>query len=134
MAIRSRRGPAGGANRVARALTSLSFPAAESPDLAAEFGGSVAPSNLSRPLPIYGIDWQAIENLASGRRGLSSLPQTGWRYLVLDDSEVQAADVAPDQERPTLHVGGDLAGRIAAAGRLAERRLDEATEYEARLL
>ena len=134
MAIKSRGGPAGGAKRVAKALTALSFSAEETPDLAAEFGGALLPTQLSDPLPVYGVDLKTIEALASGKRDLSAASQIGWRYLVLDNSEIQAADVARGAAQPTLHVGGDLADRIAAAGRLAERRVDADTDYEPRLL
>lgn len=134
MAIRSRSGPGDGADRVAQALSALSFSRAEAPDLAVEYGGAIAPSQLSRPLPVYGIDLTSIEDLAFGRRDLDALPQSGWRYLVLDDSGIQAADLAEGSERPTLQVGGDMAERIAAAGRLAERRVDQDTDYEPRLL
>ena len=128
MAIKSSSGPAGGKDRVTRALDALSFSAEESPDLAAEYGGQVPEDLLRGPLPVFGVDLSSIEALASGTRDLNALPQTGWRYLVLDDSQVQAADISADSDRPTFHVGGDLADRIAAAGRLAERRVDADTE------
>jgi hypothetical protein len=134
MAIRSSGGPQRGPERVGRALSALT-PLADR-HVAAEWeaGGQAAAAPLSQPLPVYGADLESLHALASRKSGLEELHQTGWRYLVLDESEVQAADVNDEQERPTFHVGSDLAARIAEAGRLAESTAEEHVDYEPRLL
>ena len=134
MTIRSSEGPQGGPERVGRALSALVPPADRLLSRDGETGGQTVPAPLSAPLPVYGADLDSLHALASRKSGLEELRQIGWRYLVLDDSEVQAADLGDDQERPTFHVGGDLAERIAEAGRRAESAAEEDVDYEPRLL
>lgn len=134
MAIKSSGGPPKGLERIGRALSALPIAAPEGLALAAEAGGAAGPAMLSRPLPVYGADLEALRSLADRKAGLEGLRQTGWRYLVLDESEVQAADLVGRRKHPTLHVGGDLAARITEAGKLAEDTALEHIDYEPRLV
>lgn len=134
MAIKSSRGPARGVERVGQALSALSGDTSLGMAMAAESGGVAAQNLLSRPLPVYGADLESLRALAGREHGLEHLQRTGWRYLVLDDSDLQAADLVGRRKQPTLHFGDDLAARIGEAGKLAEQTADERLDYEPRIL
>jgi hypothetical protein len=132
MTIKKPNGPFNGAEVIRQAIA-IRFPAFAA--LGSPIGGA---QDTAPPVPYYHLSLEALRDAAP----LSRAEQTGWRFTVVNGTEISLARLsnAPSNGTPPTFQGlskGLLAQRYVKAAHFAENQLGRAqtrTEYEPRLL